>query len=98
MTEFAHQAATQADTYRQVNEGIHRASHERVEPFLCECLQDGCSELVELGVKQYEAVRADPRRFFVRSGHELDGVDEVVERHEGYLVVERAVEHKPRAG
>ena len=94
MDEFGHQDVllTQADTYRRVNEGIHRGRHEATEPFLCECVQDECNGLVELRDEEYEAVRAYPWRFFVQIGHELPEMDAVVERHDRYLVVERAIQ------
>jgi hypothetical protein len=69
-----------------------------MEPFLCECVQDGCSAPVELSAAQYEAVRADEQRFFVYPGHEMPELDVVVERHEGFFVVERAGQDRPSAG
>ena len=37
--------------------------------------------LVALTLAQYEAVRANPRRFVIVRGHELPEVEVVVERH-----------------
>jgi len=44
---------------------------------------------VHLTKPQYEAVRADSRRFALTPGHELPDVERVVDRHPGYLVVEK---------
>ena len=82
----------QGDRYRQVNDGIHRAGDDR-EAYLCECLQPACNELVELTSAEYEAVRARPSRYFIRSGHARPDVDAVVQRHVRYLVVERSGAH-----
>jgi hypothetical protein len=79
--------AAHAEQYRRVNDGIHRSGDGG---FLCECLRADCNEVVELDADEYEGVRADRRRFFVLPGHELAAIDAVVERHERYLVVDRA--------
>ena len=79
--------------FRQINDRIE-AGHwpgedaERAA-FLCECSMLGCNLLVELTPAEYEAVRADPRRFLVVPGHELPGVEVVVRRESQYLVVEK---------
>lgn len=72
---------------RRVNEAIERgARHDRIK-FVCECGHLGCNDLIELSKDEYEAVRNGFDRFFLVSGHEIEGVDEVVERHDRYLVV-----------
>ncbi|HEY3020861.1 MAG TPA: hypothetical protein VGJ32_11745 [Solirubrobacteraceae bacterium] len=82
--------------YRDVNEAIRagRADSEgdARRPFVCECGQLGCNELVELTRAQYEAVRAHPRRFLLVAGHEIPDVEKVIERHDGYVVAEKVAE------
>jgi hypothetical protein len=79
--------------FRQINEGIERGQWpgEEDEPvgFRCECARLGCAELVELSVREYERVRADSRRFILQPGHERLDAEIVVERHPGYVVVEK---------
>jgi len=58
-------------------------------PFVCECGDLKCFERVFLTMPEYEAVRADSRRFAVTPGHELPDLERVVDRHPGYLVVEK---------
>ena len=95
MEELPHaEPGDHADQYRRVNDGIHRSGDG---VFLCECLRSDCNSLVELGADEYDAVRADASRFFVMPGHELAEVDAVVEEHERYLIVHRAVESFPSA-
>jgi predicted ThiF/HesA family dinucleotide-utilizing enzyme len=77
-------------TFRRVNEGIEtiRDAGGRLT-FLCECGRLGCNVLILLTRAEYEAVRANPRRFAVVDGHEIPEVEDVVERAEGYIVVEK---------
>jgi hypothetical protein len=85
--------------YRDVNEAIEQGrsagEDDGPRPFVCECGQLGCNELVELTLAEYEAVRANPRRFFMVSGHEIPDVERVVDRHERYLVAEKT-DHEGR--
>lgn len=49
-------------------------------PFVCECPERNCSEIVRLSFDEYEAIRQFPRRFFNVSGHETASVDAGAER------------------
>ena len=79
--------------FRKVNEAMggreEPADGDGPGAYLCECGALGCNQLVELRRDQYEAVRANARRFFVLPGHEEPEVEAVVERHDTYLVVEK---------
>ena len=81
---------------RRVNEAIERGEGDgEAAVFVCECGYVGCNTTVELAIAEYEAVRTDFNRFLVVPGHEIGEIDEVVERHRGYLVVvKRAPEAK----
>jgi hypothetical protein len=95
------------------NEALFREVNERVASlagaggseigFVCECSDDACVERLHLRREEYDAVRANPRRFIVVPGHE-SSFERVVERHQVYLVVEKlgeagrvAEQHDPRA-
>lgn len=81
--------------------GIFRDVNERIadiagawdwgeyQGFLCECARPDCTEAVELSRSEYEAIRAVPVRFFTLLGHERADQERVVERHDGYVVVEK---------
>jgi hypothetical protein len=88
--------ASNEDMFRDVNEGIVRGQWpgdpEGPIGFRCECARLGCNLLVALTLAQYEAVRADPRRFVIVHGHEVPEVEVVVERHDEYSVVEKVGE------
>jgi len=101
-------AAANEATIRDVNEGIERGQWPGEEDtpvgFRCECARLGCNRLVELSVREYEEIRAHPRRFVVVHGHELGEIETVVESRPGYVIVEKqaqagevAEEHDPRS-
>jgi hypothetical protein len=86
------------------NEAVFRDVNERIEAgqwpgdpgepaaFRCECASLGCNMLIELTLSAYERVRADPRHFVLVPGHEIAGVEPVVEREAEYVVVEKEAE------
>jgi hypothetical protein len=57
--------------------------------FVCECGNASCREGVALPLSEYRAVRLHPRRFAVVTGHEILDVETVVERHDGWLMIEK---------
>jgi hypothetical protein len=91
--DIQQRVASNESTFRDVNESIEggRWPGEEDAPvaFLCECAQMGCSRLIELTIREYERVRASPRRFLVAVDHHLPGAEVIVEAFENYLVVEK---------
>lgn len=85
--------ATNEATFREINEAIQRGQWpgEEASPsaFRCECARLGCNQLIELPAAEYERIRQHPRRFILAIGHELPEVETVVERQDGYVVVEK---------
>jgi len=75
-------------TLRIVNEGIGADGQRTHLAFVCECGRIGCNRVIMLAPGEYEAVRADPRRFVVVPGHEVTALEHVVELHAGHAVVE----------
>jgi hypothetical protein len=78
---------------RRINEAIERGTwpgeETKLGRFRCECSHVGCAEMLELSHEAYEQIRRSSRRFIVAPGHEIEGVDAVVDRRNGYLVVEK---------
>ncbi|MDQ3669230.1 MAG: hypothetical protein M3377_02950 [Actinomycetota bacterium] len=78
--------------YREVNERIAETA-VRFESgnaeFYCECADPACTERVEATLSSYEDVRSDSTQFILAPGHSLPEVEEVVERHEGFTVIEK---------
>jgi predicted ThiF/HesA family dinucleotide-utilizing enzyme len=84
----AERAAAAEVNGRRVNEAIERGTRRTGSAvFVCECGRLGCSETVELSIAAYEEVRSGFERFLVTPGHEIEEIEDVVERHDGYLVV-----------
>jgi hypothetical protein len=84
------QIARQQAVRRAVNNAI-AAGRAEVEadrkPYLCECGLLGCNRLIEVSQRDYRDVRAHPRRFVVRAGHVVSGVDRVICRYRTDAVV-----------
>jgi hypothetical protein len=84
-------------TFREANERIERAAvtmelEADVEvPFICECADVSCTELLKLSLEEYEAVRADPTHFLNARGHEVNalGWGRVVDEFDRYSVVKK---------
>jgi predicted ThiF/HesA family dinucleotide-utilizing enzyme len=78
-------------TFRKVNEGMEVGQDPGgLLTFICECGRLGCTQLLELTRAEYEDLRANPRRFAVLAGHEIEEVEQVVVRRDRYIVVEKA--------
>jgi hypothetical protein len=84
--------------FRRINEAIEagRVTRDGLVGFVCECSQLGCNEIVQLTIGEYEAVRADSRRFLVACGHE-GAAEDVVECHRRFHVVVKCGEAGDRA-
>jgi len=83
--------------FREHNERVKswNAAHKWVDPpvpdWSCECGWESCDEPVRVSFPEYEAVRAEPTRFFVvpSEGHVAPECERVIERHETYWVIEK---------
>lgn len=85
-----------------LNEAVFREVNERIEnlaetfdlksealDLICECGDADCVQRISMSHREYEQLRSDPRVFAVYPGHEQNDVDRLVERLEGYHVVEK---------
>jgi hypothetical protein len=78
-------------TFRKVNEGMEIGQDPSgLLTFLCECGRLGCNKLIQLTRAEYEGIRQNPRRFAILDGHEIPEAEAIVERHDRYVVVEKA--------
>lgn len=79
--------------FRETNEAIERGQFpgepDKVVRFRCECAVVECDQALEVTLGEYERIRENPRRFVVAFNHVAPGVEEVVEKTERYLVVEK---------
>lgn len=76
---------------RSVNREIaRRAGGAPSAAFVCECVDRGCAEAVEVPLAVFRAVEEGRRYLVVRPAHDDPLLERVVRRTAGYLVVERA--------
>jgi hypothetical protein len=85
------------------NDAVFRAANERIRsaaaglqaaeplPFICECADPACRELIPLSREEYENLRRHSTRFAVAPGHEggADSAARIVARGDRYVVVEK---------
>jgi hypothetical protein len=96
-TERQERIARNEAMFREANERA-KAWEERhgpdseVELYFCECANPDCREKISLREADYERVRSDSRRFVIVPGHELPDVETVIERNEGWAIVEKTPE------
>jgi hypothetical protein len=92
--ELQIRAAHTQSTFRSVNQHI-RDFNERFGAengqyvIACECADDDCALMLEVPAYVYRAIRENPGRFLVATGHVLDDVELVVEEGGDYEVVEK---------
>jgi hypothetical protein len=69
--------------FRAVNEQIEHIAEEQTTAgplsFLCECANPRCGAYIELAHGEYEAIRQNPTRFFVRTDHVFPEVETIVD-------------------
>ena len=85
------------------NDAIFRAANERIDrlaeaqqfggvtPFICECADMGCTDIIFLTLAEYDDIRRDARMFLNVPGHQASaqGWAQVIETHNSYVVVEK---------
>jgi len=87
--------ATYDAAFRAANERIaaFAADHDMSEdalPFICECADLRCRDIVRLPLEEYRRVRSNSAWFLNVDGHQAAalGSASVVERREAYVIVE----------
>jgi hypothetical protein len=60
-------------------------------PFVCECADESCFEVVMLTLEDYEEIRAHPAWFLLAAGHEDEDAtaERIVNAERGYAIVEK---------
>ena len=88
------QLARHQTLFREVNERVNEVRPSTVSfgEFVCECSDPSCTKSLSVAAGEYEAVRANPKRFIVARGHEVREVERVVFDNDRFLVVEKTVE------
>jgi hypothetical protein len=97
--ERAARGARAQSLFRDVNERVKEINDTfaialPLGDWVCECAVDACTSRIEMSPEEYEALRADPRRFAVAPSeeHVVPEIEAVVERTERYWIVEKTAE------
>jgi hypothetical protein len=89
--------AMNQSVFRTANEQLRRAAasyhftaDQRV-PFVCECADPECQEIVMLSLSEYERVRDHATWFLLVAGHEDSEAthERIIEAEAGYAIVEK---------
>ena len=80
--------------FREVNERIEELADtfnlkEEVLDLICECGDPTCVRRISMSPAEYAELRSDPHTFAVHPGHETPDVERVVQKRNGYDVVEK---------
>lgn len=93
----AERIARTNDTFRTANDRIEEVAVVQARPadeplpFVCECADPSCTQVIRVTLAAYGRIRSDPRRFLSAPGHETEDDDfiHVVEERDGYVVTEK---------
>jgi hypothetical protein len=94
---------SRAEDPRVRNEALFRAVNQKLRElnvvfegfagetavFVCECSRLDCIQQIELPLRVFDGVAARPECFLLVPGHEAPDLDAVVEREDGYVIVEK---------
>jgi hypothetical protein len=80
--------------FRRANERLLAAVSDRVDgttsiPFLCECADPACRGTVDLSIAQFRALREQPSRFVIVTGHSVVRGELIVETDGDVTIVEK---------
>lgn len=82
--------------FRQLNEQAAHLDPQEPAPnwidLVCECSDRDCTKSLTMPFSEYEWLRQNPRQFTVLPGHEAPAIEDAVERHEAYVIVEKHAE------
>lgn len=97
--EHERRAGKNQAPFRAVNERVSEITQTHdlwltLADWVCECVDESCTERIELTPEQYERVRETPRHFAVAPSeeHVAPDVERIVEKHARYWVVEKVGE------
>jgi hypothetical protein len=95
MADSAKRKAENEARFRAANEKQRGAAAAIVAgeddpvPFLCECPDLGCTSVVLVTLREYEAVRAVPTNGLAVTGHEDPTVEDVIETTKRFTVTRK---------
>jgi hypothetical protein len=93
VSRSAERAAKNEAAFRLANETLEAKAGEfgfgeGRTPYLCECEDDACMDVIRLTREEYEALRAHPKRFVMAPGHQDAGA-QVLQEEPVFTVIEK---------
>ena len=80
--------------FREVNERVEAVAHqlgpEVPYEFVCECANADCTFRVAIPLRDYEAIRSDPKQFVVLPLHYTPEVEDLVAERDSYWLVRKS--------
>ena len=109
MQERLERQARNEALIREVNERINALDRDAAGSgaleggetfrFHCECGREGgCPEPVWMTLEEYEVVRQQADRFALVPGHESEGLEDVVDGNERFVIVDKVDQAEPFVG
>jgi hypothetical protein len=94
VTERERRIGRNEEVFRRVNEQIGQVNEAfgavaGTMTLVCECGDSSCIEQIELTPDEYESLRSDRTLFAIKPDHEIDDVEDVIERGDRYWVVKK---------
>lgn len=90
---FDERAGRNEEVFRTINQSIDAGARmhgiDSPQRFHCECAVASCESEIYVPAADYEHVVNERYCFMVAPGHEVLEVERVVERHDGFTVVEK---------
>ena len=95
MPDYRSQEATNQTIFREMNEwtadgraGVD-GEPSRLDTYLCECSDGGCTSPIRLTHREYEAIRSEPVRFAIVVDHENPELDRVHAENARFATVDK---------
>jgi hypothetical protein len=60
--------------------------------FFCECSDDKCQKQIRISPDTYNKIHEDKLQFIVLPDHQIERIEDIVERQPGYLVIRKHIE------
>ena len=100
MSKREERLAENETRFREANEDLRGSRAEldfdtlQPTPFICECGDPHCTQIIRLTLVEYEQIRADPNAFAVVPGHDDPATERVVtgdlvDRNDRFAVVKK---------
>jgi hypothetical protein len=82
------QTRSREDNESAARDRVGTSADGRMSSFQCECGDKDCTCAIQLTLAEYESVRAYATHFAIARNHENPEVEQLIEEHERFAVVE----------